>query len=379
MEKQIKTNNSIGLAVFFLLVILGFTGYNVYECVFDLESCGQKKGFAQMETLKQDGVTLWGGVQRILGIRQVLGENAYNDVTLLDNGYATLADPEAGIQAAQKGAMQGYQLAQELGADFLYVQVPHKQLAEEEMPLGVQGYSVEKYRNMVKWLAQEEIPHLGMEEILLAEDEDWLDYYYKSDHHWKNNAAFLCYEEVVSYMKSKGIPVIEEYCEEDAFYKKNYENVFLGTHGRMVGPLYTGVDDYELWLPAFETDYTWFLPDYNVTNEGNFEDCFVFEEYLQEYSYDYYAYYSYFQQDFDLMEITNNKNADGAHVVLIKDSQAVPVAAFLMNQCSELDIIDLRYPSNNDYVEYIKEKNPDIILYIFGTGYLHDEVAMVMQ
>ena len=379
MEKKRNGCNCIGLAVFFLLTILTLTGYNVYECIFDLESCGQKKGFAQMESLKQTGVTLWGGVQRILGVRQVLGENAYNDVTLLDNRYATLADPVEEITAAKKGILQGTQLANELGADFLYVQVPHKQRMEEELPTGVQGYSVNKYHEMIAWLEQEKIPHIGMEEVLLGGDEAWLDYYYKSDHHWRNNAAFMCYQEICSYMKEQGLPVMEEYCEEEAFQKIEYEKVFLGTHGRMTGPLYTGLDDYELWLPSFETDYTWYLPDYSVTNEGDFAECFVFEEYLQEYSYDYYAYYSYFQQDFDLMEITNKKNQDGAHIVLIKDSQAVPVAAFLMNQCSELDIIDLRYPSNNDYVEYIKEKKPDMILYIFGTGYLHDEVAMVMQ
>ena len=75
----------------------------------------------------------------------------------------------------------------------------------------------------------------------------------------------------------------------------------------MVGPLYGGLDDYELWLPDFDTDFTMSVPFSDIQKEGSFEDCFVNYENLEEYSYDYYAYYAYLKEDYELIEIKNNK------------------------------------------------------------------------
>ena len=179
-------------------------------------------------------------------------------------------------------------------------------------------------------------------------------------------------------MLTQGMPINQEAYNPDSYEIKQYEDVFLGTHGRMAGPMYTGLDGYELYLPKFETSFTLDVPSQGIHKEGNFEETFVNYENVDHYSYDYYAYYTYLKEDYDLFEIVNNHNPEGAHVLIVRDSSAVPVSVFLANQCSELDIVDLRYTTNRDVRQYITDKSPDLIIYLFGSGYLGNSQAVII-
>lgn len=376
MEKK-KTWNK-GIYIFFLMVIAIGTGLNLMEFLLRTEPEGRRPGLNELGTVEDAAINAWGGFQRLLGKRVAYGSTFYEDVTLLENGYATLADPDPGYEAAVEGASEAYALAQELGADFLFVQTPAKQRYEEEFPDGVTNYSIEKHIGLVQSLEQANIPVLDMWKILEQSGQEWYDYFYYSDHHWRNNAAFLAYQEICAYMEECGLPVNREYLEETQYEKILYEDVFLGTHARMAGTLYAGLDDYELWLPLYETDFMLDVASQGIHLEGSFEDCFVHYENLDHPSFDYYAYYAYLKEDFDCFEIVNRRNSEGAHILIVRDSSAVPVSVFLASQCSELDILDLRYSSGLDRIAYIREKQPDLILYIFGPGYLGNRGAMIL-
>lgn len=360
-----------------------FTTVNMMEFVRGSEAVGRRKGLGQLDTVQDASITLWGGLQRLAGKRLAFGSTVYEDVTILENGTATMADQTSSIDAAVTGASGAALLASDIGAEFLYVQVPGKERDASEFPKGVTDYSIQKYDEMVDTLSAMNIPVLGMREVIQQDmvktGNDWMDYFYKTDHHWQNKAAFLAYQNICETMKNAGMEINEEAIDSDNYSKSVYEQIFLGTHGRMAGPLYTGLDDYELWLPNFETDFVLDVPSQGIHKEGSFEQCFVNYENLEHYSYDYYAYYAYLKEDYECFEIHNKCNKDGAHVIIVRDSEAVPVSVFLANQCSELDILDLRYMSDNYAVDYIREKKPDMLLYIFGTGYLANENAMIIK
>ena len=377
-----NSKNAKGIYFFFLSVIMIFTTVNMMEFLRGSEEDGRRLGLGQMETVEDTAVTLWGGIQRLAGKRLAFGNTVYEDVTLLDENGVTMADPFPSVQAASLGAEQARKLAMEVDAAFLYVQVPGKELSQTEFPEGVTDYSIQKYDTVISNLQSKNIPVLPMREIILEDAEkngkDWMEYFYRTDHHWQNKAAFLAYQEICKEMQKQGLTVKESLLQEDSYEKIIYEKVFLGTHGRMAGPLSTGLDDYERWIPKFETDYTLDVESRGIHKKGSFEECFVHYENLAHYSYDYYAYYAYLQEDYECIEITNRLCSDGARIVIIRDSEAVPVSVFLASQCSELDILDLRYMKDNYAADYIREKKPDMILYIFGTGYLGDEKAMML-
>lgn len=376
--KEKKTRNQ-GIYLFFIAVIVVGTTLNLWEFLRRSEPEGRMRGLNQLVTVEDAAINAWGGFQRLLGKQAAYGSTFYEDVTLLKNGYATMADRDPSYAAAVEGAEGAYALAQEIGAEFLYVQTPAKQRYEEEFPSGVINYSMSKHEGAVSSLRQAGIPLIDMWEVLEQSGEEWYDYFYKSDHHWRNNAAFLAYQEICGYMAECGMPIHQEYLEETQYEKILYEDVFLGTHARMAGTLYAGLDDYELWLPLFDTAFTLDVASQGIHLEGSFEDCFVHYENLDHPSFDYYAYYAYLKEDFDCFEIVNQNNPEGAHVLIVRDSSAVPVSVFLAVQCSELDILDLRYSGEQDMISYIREQRPDLILYIFGPGYLGNEGAMILR
>ena len=379
-----KNKSNLFICIFFVVVISAFTLLNLWEFLTGSEPDGRKMGLGELDTVQNDAVTIWGGIQKVLGKKQAYGTTGYEDVTLLSNGYATLADPDRSAAAAIEGIEGASALAGEIGADFIYVAVPSKQYKDDLLPQGTVCYANEKYDTVMDYVKSAGIDYIDMREVLLEQaeykDDNWFGYFYKSDHHWRNKGAFVAYNEICRHFKLLGYETNEEYLNSDNYSKKTYENVFLGTHARMAGPLYAGLDDYELWLPKFDTSYDYNAVNMGITRKGNFEEALVYYENLASYSYDYYAYYAYLKEDYDFIEIKNELNRDAPKVVIVRDSSAVAVSAFLVNQCSELDMIDLRYLKEGDSaISYIREKKPDIVIYMFSPGYLGNESAMVLR
>ena len=379
--KKTKSEDKF-ILVFFLAVIFFFTAVNLWEMVRSLEPDGRRKGLEKLELVQDHAINAWGALQAAMGKRLAFGSTVYEDVTLLDNGVATMADQFGDITPGIAGAEEAYAFAQEIGAEYLFVAVPSKERSEEDLPDGVISYANQKYYGMVAALEERNIPHIAMRDHLEADGGEWYSYYYRSDHHWKNNAAFLAYQTLSDYMFTIGLDggKREEALTEENYEKKIYEQVFLGTHGRMAGRYYTGLDDYDLWLPLYDTDYTLDVPSEGIHKEGTFEDCFVNYQNVAHYSFDYYAYYTYLDRDYDHIRITNRKNPNGPKLVIIRDSVAVPVSVFLASQCSSIDLIDLRYLSADESAkDWIREIQPDLLIDMFGPGYLGVESAVDLR
>jgi hypothetical protein len=197
----------------------------------------------------------------------------------------------------------------------------------------------------------------------------------------RNNAAFAVACEMGKYINEKsGIETETDWMNEDNYSRTEYKDVFLGTHGRMTGRFFTGLDDYELWLPEWNTEMSLDVPSQGIHREGSFEDAFVYYENLAGYSFDYYAYYAYLHQDYDHMILKNEKAPNDMKMVIVRDSTAVAISPFLIHDCSEIHLLDLRYMSaDEDVYGIIEEIDPDWLIYLFGPGYLGNEGAVKLR
>jgi hypothetical protein len=92
---------------------------------------------------------------------------------------------------------------------------------------------------------------------------------------------------------------------------------------------------------------------------------------VSHYSFEDSAYYEYWGGDYGRVHVVNKKMPDAPKVLVFKDSYGIPVTAFLTNVFSEMEIIDIRYYSDDKRIkEIIAEERPDAVLYVYGTGYL---------
>ena len=386
-NKSSKSNIAyVLLTVMFFVIVAVFTVLNIYESISG-EYNQKYMGLSSLDSIQNDAVSLWGGLQKGLGKNIAYGADEYKDVTRMPNGNYTLADLNRIFEPAVECALEAKDIADQVGADFIYVQSSGKVRDANDLYPGTIDYSYIKRDTMIQTLNEAGIECIDikkeLEECLdngeasQVNVDDWFDYFYVTDHHWRNSAAFEGYRAICKKLEQLGYDMDEKYMDSDLYSKTTYESIFLGSHGRMAGPDYTGVDDYELWLPTFETDFTFRVPSENIEKTGSFEDCFVYYDNLAAYSYDYYAYYTYLNEDYKLIEITNNQNAKGPKILIIRDSSAVPVSVFLASQASEIDLFDLRYLEYGESIkDYIYDKKPDVIMYMFNTGYLGDYEAL---
>ena len=66
------------------------------------------------------------------------------------------------------------------------------------------------------------------------------------------------------------------------------------------------------------------------------------------------------------MHIHNDRAPVAKHVLVIKDSYAIPLYSFLVTVFQDVSIFDLRKPQNVSVAEYIKLAKPDIVTVMYG-------------
>lgn len=227
--------------------------------------------------------------------------------------------------------------------------------------------------NFIKGLEENDISYLDLRESTKKGDLDIENSFFKTDHHWKTETAFWAFKELVNYIDdSYGIKLDQNnYYTDIANYKiKTLENSFLGSLGKRMGRIYSGIDDYTLITPDFETN----IKLYNgfgktLQSEGSFDDTIIDKTLSSpDMPADTNRYAAYFSLDSDFNTIINENAQNDYKILIIKDSYALPVAAFLSLTCKEVTMIDFRLSKEQSVKEFINNNDYDLILMMYGSG-----------
>ena len=317
-------------------------------------------------------IQLYGGIQRLMGRRVVEDVEADYTVVKLDNGdlafenlYGSPTDtrPHAQAVADFKGQLS------EKGIPLLYVQAPQKvSQSGDELPEGVSDYGHENADLLLSTLAELGVDTLDLRPVLeeAAQAPGALPFYFRTDHHWTPEGGFVGYQAVTQRLSEiLGYEVNPLYTDPDSYEKILYEDFFLGSQGKRVGTLYSGVDSINLWKPNFETSFTYSVPLNAIERTGPFEESLLFPERVAEI--DYFGGNPYTLcagGAYNLARMTNHLHPDGPRVLLVRDSYSCILAPFLALDCSELITVDLRYFKENlmDYMDWL---DPDVVVVMY--------------
>ena len=331
------------------------------------EDLDQEHGFIQ----------LYGGFQRLTGRRVLEDVNQSARVVKLSDGalnfsYLTSAPVDMTGLADPTNALGDY-LAGE-GIPLLYVAAPQKvEAGADLLPPGLTDYNNENADQFLSLLEAHGTDTVDLRP-LFEETEDYASWFFRTDHHWKPEAAFYAWQYLSTILEEDyGISTDPAYTDEANYDKVVYEDYFLGSQGKRVGTLYAGTDDITEYIPKFETNFTYTCPFYAIDRSGPFEESLLFPERVAEKDYfNGNPYTLYAGGDYPQATIVNHLNPDGKKVVLLRESFSCALTPFLALSCSELTTIDLRYFSG-DLPETLSELDPDLVVVLYCVSSLNSQ------
>lgn len=202
--------------------------------------------------------------------------------------------------------------------------------------------------------------------------------FFKTDHHWKTETAFWAYTEIINYINNNYFSnAIDTAITNDI---ENYKKIelkqsFLGSLGKRMGRIYSGIDDYTYYVPNFDTDYSIYEGFTKIlVSQGKFEDTIISKQLSDpNMPINSNRYGTYFGMDRGFQTIINNNCKNNKKVLIIKDSYGLPVSAFLSLNFKEVSMIDLRLVKNNSAKEFIEKGDYDLVIMNYGVGSIASE------
>lgn len=328
--------------------------------------------YEELDTVNLDRVSLL----------QFLNQPSYLDCWKVKGGvensahllYGELADSNVNLNTVVENITEFHRYLQKKNIPFLYVQLPNKLSTQDvELPDGVKDSLNSEATQLVSQLQSGGVAILDYREVMRSRNIQSFDAFYKTDNHWKTKTAFdavpcICQELNRLY----GIPFVEEQFDINNYHCTIYPQIFMGERGQIPGLLYSGLDDYELILPRYETDYSWICKNFNMYKRGSAEEALLFHPHLDWNFYDLHQYGVYAGGDYNHLQIINHKKKKTGKLLCIHDSFTKPMAMFLAPHFSELHFVDLRKTpqgkrgvDKQDLFQLLEEINFDVVLMMY--------------
>lgn len=377
-------------AVVFLIVIFGFSAYNILQCYETL--------WEEVTALAQDGTGIT--AEKISAFEDSIGENLYGRMDFIEsygyiqklldkrecNNFSYIMDEDGFLHYAsfyreedtelftysvRLKRLQDYVEAN--GTKVLFVVTPSKYdknytNLRTGMPVNDPNWIVDE---MMFYLNRLGVETLDLRDYLPNEELSYADTFFRTDHHWTVPAAFSATGVLVDkFRESFGVDLDPEgyYTDISNYEVVTYESGMLGSMGRKTGAGFCGIEDFTAIWPEFEGEFSRETMEENgkmTYRYGSFTDCLMEASTLTAdkdiYSDSQYSTYLNGLRYYE--KIVNEENPDGVKIFMIRDSYFSPVIAFLMPMCGEIDAIwSLEEVESLDIETYVKENTFDYII-----------------
>jgi len=379
VERIKKVGNRI-FALLFVLALLAFSGANFLQTrellkteAAPLDPAEISKGIAELNAVLEENVLGryqmlegYGRIQKLLDKHE---ENAF--VNVIDKaGYLYSGNFWNGFGDDQKElAVRVRRLSdflKERGVPLGFVLEPSKTVRAEERYAGIpyDDFTTEA-DDMLRWLRYYGVPYLDLRESMERSGLDYDEMWFKTDHHWTPPAAFEGYRALVSWMNEvfgAGLDPDGVDRDLDHYDVVTYPDAMLGSQGRETGLAYAGgMEDYTAVAPKAEGSYVWISNDAPMRS-GAFREAFLKEDILGMDPYHLNAGAFYLNELTVYSRLINRQAPNDKKILLLRDSFATPVGAFLAQDCARVDMLwNIEYTAD-DLRAYLEENDLDYVI-----------------
>jgi len=199
----------------------------------------------------------------------------------------------------------------------------------------------------------DELPELTPIDLLPLMEEHRDRYiYYRTDHHWASEGAYLAYTAAASVIGFTPL-------ELNRFNAESASTSFRGTlHSRTLNNRITP-DIIKIYtLSEGEPEVTVKINDGASVTEY---DSLYFREYLEVKD----KYSTFLGSQVPIVEISSDIAGSGRSLLIIKDSYAHSLAPFLAKSFSEITMVDMRF-INVHYSEIFDVEDFDAVLFVYN-------------
>lgn len=316
-------------------------------------------------------VTINGLFNKIINKNTIVDADNTYDIAKLSNGHLvfTVKSPMTKSSADSIARLNKY--VSENGSEFVYIQAPGKiSKYNSSLAPGIYDFSNQNADLLLNDLKAYNVATLDLRQEMYNQSMDQYNYFFKTDLHWTPQAGFWAFCNISEMLSEEyGFTLDTKAMDLNNYTVKNHKNVFLGTMGRRVGKLYAGTDDFAEITPTFNTELTLSAPKLNIKTHGTFNDVLLNYSQLETddtFNTDPYSFYTKNHDDITILK--NNNAPNNKKILLIRDSFSAVVSPFLILNCSELHLIDLRGFEVDKLAKYISTINPNVVMLMYNTG-----------
>lgn len=309
---------------------------------------------------------------------RLCGKRVHNNVILLKNGTLEGTDyvNDIEINDAINNTIAFQRFLTKENIPFIQVLAPSKiTLSLDNIPQGVKIDINQRGDVFVDRLIQAGVFILDLRPSLALSAEQVNKYFYRTDHHWNPDAAFVAYQIIIPEIAKLTSLNSSRYTDVNLWKRHELKDWFLGSRGKRVGVNFAGTDSLIYYTPLFETSMSCIIPYYDEQiYKGDFIEANIRKKFIK--NKDYFglnAYAVYFGRGYPLVQHRNVHGLNNKRLLLIKDSFMVPLQAFLTTEFTEIDVIDPRYYKVSTIAEYIKWTKPDVVLKMNYVGSITDK------
>lgn len=253
-----------------------------------------------------------------------------------------------------------HQLAGIIGADRLYVAVAPRQTQanQDKLPFYVMN-NADEYMDIFLSKISADITKIDLRNYMKNRQNDL---YFRTDHHWNINGAYLAYREILNIIR-KTYPQISRPFEKTDYTIQLGTEKFYGSLARRSRDIY-GVppDRIELWYPKNHENTI-------IEVEGKKHEGYFDLKILNRSKY-INKYFTFLGASGKETVYTVPQNDNMPNVLIIGDSYALPFTSLISQHFYRTHLIYLRNVSNLDVSRMIENNDISIMLMIAHSDYV---------
>lgn len=229
-------------------------------------------------------------------------------------------------------------------------------ILEEQLPPFASPADQLIYINQVRNILKDDVEFVDVYSALSSKKNEYI--YYRTDHHWTSQGAYLGYRELAKTMGLKALDRMD-------FDVRKVADDFYGSLYSKSGFRNLEPDDIELFIPK-DKNHTrvWYYDKNSGSNSPYVIDNLKKKD----------KYTIFLDGNHSLIKLTTN-NGNDRKLLVVKDSFANCFIPFLTEHFSEIYAVDLRY-YNDSLKNLIQSKNISDVLILYSVNTFFEDSSI---